>query len=139
MASSNDAVIQELLFRLASVYIDRLTNTKSEKHTAPKRKSLKSADDLVRLLGGLCLVTPPNSFNLFNNQIIKTRVSCNQLLKSLCLFQVNSCSHYGALYPWLILLSPTDITSSQHLEALHKLQVFSKVCFDCMDSIQLSP
>uniref|UniRef100_A0A3P9DGU2 HPS3 biogenesis of lysosomal organelles complex 2 subunit 1 n=1 Tax=Maylandia zebra TaxID=106582 RepID=A0A3P9DGU2_9CICH len=81
MASSNDAVIQELLFRLASVYIDRLTNTKSEKHTAPKRKSLKSADDLV-----------------------------------------NSCSHYGALYPWLILLSPTDITSSQHLEALHKLQ-----------------
>uniref|UniRef100_A0A3Q4HZU0 HPS3 biogenesis of lysosomal organelles complex 2 subunit 1 n=1 Tax=Neolamprologus brichardi TaxID=32507 RepID=A0A3Q4HZU0_NEOBR len=30
MASSNDAVIQELLFRLASVYIDRLTNTKSE-------------------------------------------------------------------------------------------------------------
>lgn len=48
MASSNDAVIQELLFRLASVYIDRLTNTKSEKHTAPKRKSLKSADDLVR-------------------------------------------------------------------------------------------
>ncbi|XP_063357215.1 Hermansky-Pudlak syndrome 3 protein isoform X2 [Pelmatolapia mariae] len=81
MASSNDAVIQELLFRLASVYIDRLTNTKSEKHTAPKRKSLKSADDLI-----------------------------------------NSCSHYGALYPWLILLSPTDITSSQHLEALHKLQ-----------------
>lgn len=82
---------------------------------------------------------PPNSFNLFNNQIIKTRVSCNQLLPCLCLFQVNSCSHYGALYPWLILLSPTDITSSQHLEALHKLQVFSKVCFDCMDSIQLSP
>lgn len=140
MASSNDAVIQELLFRLASVYIDRLTNTKSEKHTAPKCKSLKSADDLVRLLGGLCLVTPPpNSFNLFNNQIIKTRVSCNQLLPCLCLFQVNSCSHYGAFYPWLILLSPTDITSSQHLEALHKLQVFSKVCFDCMDSIQLSP
>lgn len=81
MASSNDAVIQELLFRLASVYIDRLTSTKSEKHMAPKRKSLKSADDLI-----------------------------------------NSCSHYGALYPWLILLSPTHITSSQHLEALHKLQ-----------------
>uniref|UniRef100_A0A3Q0T840 HPS3 biogenesis of lysosomal organelles complex 2 subunit 1 n=1 Tax=Amphilophus citrinellus TaxID=61819 RepID=A0A3Q0T840_AMPCI len=67
MASSNDAVIQELLFRLASVYIDRLTNTKSETH-------------------------------------------------------INSCSHYGALYPWLILLSPTHTTSSQHLEALHKLQ-----------------
>uniref|UniRef100_A0A668S6Z9 HPS3 biogenesis of lysosomal organelles complex 2 subunit 1 n=1 Tax=Oreochromis aureus TaxID=47969 RepID=A0A668S6Z9_OREAU len=81
MASSNDAVIQELLFRLASVYIDRLTNTKSEKHTTPKRKSLKSADDLI-----------------------------------------NSCSHYGGLYPWLVLLSPTHITSSQHLEALHKLQ-----------------
>ncbi|XP_030584282.1 BLOC-2 complex member HPS3 isoform X2 [Archocentrus centrarchus] len=81
MASSNDAVIQELLFRLASVYIDRLTNTKSETHTAPKRKSLKSVDDLI-----------------------------------------SSCSHYGALYPWLILLSPTHTTSSQHLEALHKLQ-----------------
>ncbi|MEQ2185228.1 hypothetical protein GOODEAATRI_016081, partial [Goodea atripinnis] len=45
MASSQDAVIQELLFRLASVYIDRLTASESP----TKHKSLKSADDLVQL------------------------------------------------------------------------------------------
>ncbi|XP_008282512.1 BLOC-2 complex member HPS3 isoform X4 [Stegastes partitus] len=84
MASSQDAIIQELLFRVASVYIDRLTNSDTHTnlpHTAPKRKSLKSADDLI-----------------------------------------NSCSHYGALYPWLTVLSPAHTTSSQHQEALHKLQ-----------------
>uniref|UniRef100_A0A3Q3SR84 Uncharacterized protein n=1 Tax=Mastacembelus armatus TaxID=205130 RepID=A0A3Q3SR84_9TELE len=86
MASSQEAVIQELLFRLASVYIDRLTTTNSDTHFYPphtpsKRKSLKTADDLI-----------------------------------------NSCSHYGALYPWLTVLSPAHTTSSQHQEALHKLQ-----------------
>ncbi|XP_049444864.1 Hermansky-Pudlak syndrome 3 protein isoform X5 [Epinephelus fuscoguttatus] len=86
MASSQDAVIQELLFRLASVYIDRLANTKSDTysnkpHTPSRRKSLKSADDLI-----------------------------------------NSCSHYGALYPWLTVLNPAHTTSSQHQEALYKLQ-----------------
>uniref|UniRef100_A0A3B5LJG1 Uncharacterized protein n=1 Tax=Xiphophorus couchianus TaxID=32473 RepID=A0A3B5LJG1_9TELE len=43
MASSQDAVIQELVFRLASVYIDRLTAGESP----TKHKSLKSADDLI--------------------------------------------------------------------------------------------
>ncbi|XP_077964175.1 BLOC-2 complex member HPS3 isoform X6 [Gasterosteus aculeatus] len=86
MASSQETIIQELLFRVASVYIDRLTNTPSETHTngphAPsKRRPLKSADDLI-----------------------------------------NSCSHYGALYPWLIVLNPAHTTSSQHQEALYKLQ-----------------
>ncbi|XP_060890327.1 Hermansky-Pudlak syndrome 3 protein isoform X2 [Labrus mixtus] len=86
MASSQDAVIQELLFRVASVYIDRLTNTHSEAHPDPahnlsRQKPLKSADDLI-----------------------------------------NSCSHYGALYPWLTVLSPVHTTSFQHQEALHKLQ-----------------
>ncbi|XP_028260044.1 BLOC-2 complex member HPS3 isoform X2 [Parambassis ranga] len=82
MASSQDAVIQELLFRLVSVYIERLTNSESKlPHAPPKRKSLKSADDLI-----------------------------------------NSCSHFGALYPWLTVLSPCHTTSSQHQEALYKLQ-----------------
>ncbi|CAJ1061047.1 Hermansky-Pudlak syndrome 3 protein isoform X3 [Xyrichtys novacula] len=86
MASSQEAVIQELLFRLASVYIDRLTNTQSDSHpdqsyTLLKRRSLKSADDLI-----------------------------------------NSCSHFGALHPWLTVLSPVHTTSYQHQEALHKLQ-----------------
>ncbi|XP_023195982.1 Hermansky-Pudlak syndrome 3 protein isoform X2 [Xiphophorus maculatus] len=43
MASSQDAVIQELVFRLASVYIDRLTAGESP----TKHKSLKSVDDLI--------------------------------------------------------------------------------------------
>ncbi|XP_067369112.1 Hermansky-Pudlak syndrome 3 protein isoform X2 [Channa argus] len=86
MASSQEAVIQELLFRLASVYIERLTNTNSDTHfsasrTASKHRSLKCADDLI-----------------------------------------NSCSHYGALYPWLTVLSPAYTTNFQHLEVLHKLQ-----------------
>ncbi|XP_038571088.1 Hermansky-Pudlak syndrome 3 protein isoform X2 [Micropterus salmoides] len=86
MASSQEAVIQELLFRLTSVYIDRLMNTNSDphpnlQHTTSRRRSLKSAEDLI-----------------------------------------NSCSHYGALYPWLTVLSPVHTTSFQHQEALHKLQ-----------------
>ncbi|XP_037325345.2 Hermansky-Pudlak syndrome 3 protein isoform X3 [Pungitius pungitius] len=86
MASSQETIIQELLFRVASVYIDRLTNTPLETHTngphtPVKRRPLKSADDLI-----------------------------------------NSCSHYGALYPWLIVLNPAHTTSSQHQEALYKLQ-----------------
>ncbi|XP_041647848.1 Hermansky-Pudlak syndrome 3 protein isoform X4 [Cheilinus undulatus] len=86
MASSQEAVIQELLFRLASVYIDRLTNAQLEPHQEnvhkfSRRKPLKSADDLI-----------------------------------------NSCSHFGALYPWLTILNPVHTTSFQHQEALHKLQ-----------------
>ncbi|XP_053178915.1 Hermansky-Pudlak syndrome 3 protein [Scomber japonicus] len=86
MASSQEAVIQELLFRVSSVYIDRLIQTNSDTltnppHRHPTRRSLKSADDLI-----------------------------------------NSCTHYGALYPWLTVLSPAHTTSSQHQEALHKLQ-----------------
>lgn len=38
-------------------------------------------------------------------------------------FQMNSCSHYGALYPWLTVLNPPSTTSSHNQEALHKLQV----------------
>ncbi|KAM3876039.1 BLOC-2 complex member HPS3 [Diretmus argenteus] len=86
MASSQEVVIQELLFRLASVYIDRLTNTPRETHrdlphTPPASKSLKSANDLI-----------------------------------------NWCSHYGALYPWLSVLTPARSTGSQQQDTLHKLQ-----------------
>lgn len=49
MASSQEAVIQELLFRLTSVYIDRLTNASSQ--TSGKlRRPLKTAEDLVQCL-----------------------------------------------------------------------------------------
>nr|XP_057929008.1 Hermansky-Pudlak syndrome 3 protein isoform X2 [Doryrhamphus excisus] len=83
MASSQETVIQELLFRLSSVYIDRLMHTNSDTllHKPPARRSMKSADDLI-----------------------------------------NSCSHYGALYPWLTVLSPPHTTSPPHQEALHKMQ-----------------
>ncbi|XP_078141966.1 BLOC-2 complex member HPS3 isoform X2 [Centroberyx gerrardi] len=82
MASSQEVVIQELLFRLASVYIDRLAHTQPDPpHTPGTSRSLKSADDLI-----------------------------------------NSCSHYGVLYPWLSVLTPAHPTSSPQEEALHKLQ-----------------
>nr|XP_046247372.1 Hermansky-Pudlak syndrome 3 protein isoform X2 [Scatophagus argus] len=80
MASSQEAIIQELLFRLVSVYIDRLINTNPNPPHA-RRRPLKSADDLI-----------------------------------------NSCSHYGPLYPWLAVLNPAHTTSPQHQEALYKLQ-----------------
>ncbi|KAM9848485.1 BLOC-2 complex member HPS3 [Aulostomus maculatus] len=101
MASSQEAVIQELLFRLASVYIDRLTHTNSETHTLlphkpATHKSLKSADDLI-----------------------------------------NSGSHYGALYPWLTVLIPPHTTSSQHQEALHKLQ--SLLCGPSLSASSVMP
>lgn len=53
MASSQEAVIQELLFRLTCVYIDRLTNTSlptSGKVPPPRRRPLKTAEDLVQWL-----------------------------------------------------------------------------------------
>ncbi|KAK7888613.1 hypothetical protein WMY93_024173 [Mugilogobius chulae] len=84
MASSHDPVIQELLFRVASVYIERLTHTNPDpklSHSGQRKRSLKSADELI-----------------------------------------GSCSHFGALYPWLTVLCPVHITNSQHKEALHKLQ-----------------
>ncbi|XP_042370032.1 Hermansky-Pudlak syndrome 3 protein isoform X3 [Plectropomus leopardus] len=101
MASSQEAVIQELLFRLASVYIDRLTNTNSdthpsESHIPSRRRSLKSADDLI-----------------------------------------NSCSHYGALYPWLTVLNPAHTTSCQHQEALYKLQ--SLLCGPSLSVVSVVP
>ncbi|XP_077572733.1 BLOC-2 complex member HPS3 isoform X1 [Stigmatopora nigra] len=83
MASSQEPVIQELLFRLSSIYIDRLMRTSTDKPGSASlvHKSLKSADDLI-----------------------------------------NSCSHYGALYPWLTVLCPPQNNSLQHQEALHKMQ-----------------
>ncbi|TMS19970.1 Hermansky-Pudlak syndrome 3 protein-like protein [Larimichthys crocea] len=38
------------------------------------------------------------------------------------IFKIHSCSHYGALYPWLTVLSPAHTISCQHQEALYKLQ-----------------
>lgn len=60
MASSQEAVIQELLFRLTSVYIDRLTNTSLQAsakspQTPQRRRPLKTAEDLVP-----CLESYPN-------------------------------------------------------------------------------
>ncbi|XP_061680263.1 Hermansky-Pudlak syndrome 3 protein isoform X2 [Syngnathoides biaculeatus] len=98
MASSHEAVIQELLFRLSSVYIDRLVHTSTDKqlHEPPAHRSLKSADDLI-----------------------------------------NSCSHYGALYPWLTVLNPLHSTSFQHLEALHKMQ--SLLCGPSLSVAAVAP
>ncbi|TKS74237.1 Hermansky-Pudlak syndrome 3 protein [Collichthys lucidus] len=81
MASSQQAVIQELLFRVACFYIDQLTNSDTPLNAPSRRRPLKSADELI-----------------------------------------HSCSHYGALYPWLTVLSPVHTISCQHQEALHKLQ-----------------
>ncbi|KAK7127228.1 hypothetical protein R3I94_018419 [Phoxinus phoxinus] len=77
VASSHESTIQELLFRLTSVYIDRITC-----RDRSGVKALKTAEDLV-----------------------------------------NSCSHYGMLYPWVSILTPVQFNISRdHQEDLHKLQ-----------------
>lgn len=48
MASSQEAIIQELLFRLASVYVDRLTNSDDSLRSASRRRPLRNAEDLVK-------------------------------------------------------------------------------------------
>lgn len=53
ITSSQEAVIQELLFRLASVYIDRLTNSDVQPGSLPsasRRRPLRNAEDLVKQL-----------------------------------------------------------------------------------------
>lgn len=74
VASSRESTIQELLFRLVSVYISRITCS----HPSGC-KALKTADDLI-----------------------------------------NSCSHYGMLYPWVSILTPNLYHDQQ--EDLLKLQ-----------------
>lgn len=53
MASSQEAIIQELLFRLASVYVARLTNWDTQPgslRSASRRRPLRNAEDLVKQL-----------------------------------------------------------------------------------------
>ncbi|XP_076879476.1 BLOC-2 complex member HPS3 isoform X3 [Brachyhypopomus gauderio] len=78
VASSQGTIIQELLSRLTSVYIDRVTRGERAGLVA-----LRSAEDLM-----------------------------------------NSCSHYGQLYPWVNILTPSHPSTTQdHQEDLRKLQV----------------
>lgn len=60
---------------------------------------------------------------MLKSQFICATLSPAKRAACLCVLQINSCSHYGALYPWLTVLSPAHTTSSQHQEALYKLQV----------------
>ncbi|XP_068614246.1 BLOC-2 complex member HPS3-like [Brachionichthys hirsutus] len=94
MASSQEDVVQELLFRVASVYIDRLTDARPDPPRG--RGPLKSADILI-----------------------------------------NSCCHYGALYPWLTVLNPARTSNAQHQEAPHKLQ--SLLCGPSLSVGAVSP
>ncbi|KAJ8374360.1 hypothetical protein SKAU_G00049400, partial [Synaphobranchus kaupii] len=77
VASSQDPIIQELLFRLTSVYIDRVAQSNQGV------KPLKTAEDLV-----------------------------------------NSCCHYGTLFPWVSVLTPAQLNVTPgNQEDLEKLQV----------------
>lgn len=56
MASSQEAVIQDLLFRLVSVYIHRLTNADAQPsslQTTSRHRQLRNAEDLVQWLKNL--------------------------------------------------------------------------------------
>ncbi|XP_031431434.1 Hermansky-Pudlak syndrome 3 protein isoform X2 [Clupea harengus] len=92
VASSQEAVIQELLFRLTSVYIDRITRRQQ-----PSARPLKTADDLM-----------------------------------------NSCVHYGQLYPWVGILTPVQMRSTlAYQEDLQKLQ--SLLCGPTLDVSSILP
>ncbi|KAL2090245.1 hypothetical protein ACEWY4_014933 [Coilia grayii] len=92
VASSQEGVIQELLFRLTSVYVDRIT-----RRLQPTARPLKTADDLM-----------------------------------------NSCVHYGELYPWVGILTPAHLRSAQgYHEDLQKLQ--SLLCGPTLDVSSILP
>uniref|UniRef100_A0A9J8B2I2 HPS3 biogenesis of lysosomal organelles complex 2 subunit 1 n=1 Tax=Cyprinus carpio carpio TaxID=630221 RepID=A0A9J8B2I2_CYPCA len=92
VASSHEAIIQELLFRLTSVYIDRIT-----RRDRSGVKALKTAEDLI-----------------------------------------NSCSHYGMLYPWVSILTPVQFNiTHDHQEDLHKLQ--SLLCGPTLEVSSILP
>ncbi|XP_043078261.1 Hermansky-Pudlak syndrome 3 protein isoform X2 [Puntigrus tetrazona] len=92
VASSHESIIQELLFRLTSVYIDRITR---RDHSGVK--ALKTAEDLI-----------------------------------------NSCSHYGMLYPWVSILTPVQFNITyDHQEDLHKLQ--SLLCGPTLEVLSILP
>ncbi|MGH0145206.1 UNVERIFIED_CONTAM: hypothetical protein FKN15_071273 [Acipenser sinensis] len=77
VASTQEAVIQELLFKLSTAYIDRIS-TKENSGIKP----LKTAEDLI-----------------------------------------NSCSHYGLIFPWVSVITPSDFNMDHHYqEDLQKLQ-----------------
>ncbi|RXN24464.1 Hermansky-Pudlak syndrome 3 isoform X1 [Labeo rohita] len=92
VASSHESIIQELLFRLTSVYIDRITR---RDHSGIR--ALKTAEDLI-----------------------------------------NSCSHYGMLYPWVSILTPVQFNiNHDHQEDLHKLQ--SLLCGPTLEVSSILP
>ncbi|ROI83753.1 Hermansky-Pudlak syndrome 3 protein [Anabarilius grahami] len=92
VASSHESIIQELLFRLTSVYIDRITH-----RDRSGVKALKTAEDLI-----------------------------------------NSCSHYGMLYPWVSILTPVQFNvTHDHQEDLHKLQ--SLLCGPTLEVSSILP
>ncbi|XP_041126699.1 Hermansky-Pudlak syndrome 3 protein isoform X1 [Polyodon spathula] len=77
VASTQEAIIQELLFKLSTVYIDRIS-TKENSGIKP----LKTAEDLI-----------------------------------------NSCSHYGLIFPWVSVITPSVFNMDRHYqEDLQKLQ-----------------
>ncbi|XP_064186263.1 Hermansky-Pudlak syndrome 3 protein isoform X1 [Anguilla rostrata] len=92
VASSQDPVIQELLFRLTSVYIDRVARGNQE-----GIRPLKTAEDLI-----------------------------------------NSCCHYGTLYPWVSVVTPTQLSIAPgNQEDLEKLQ--SLLCGPSLDVCSVLP
>ncbi|XP_055073601.2 BLOC-2 complex member HPS3 isoform X1 [Misgurnus anguillicaudatus] len=91
VASSQESIIQELLFRLVSVYIDRITR-KDHSGVRP----LKTAEDLI-----------------------------------------NSCSHYGMLYPWVNILTPIQFDVTHDQQDLHKLQ--SLLCGPTLEVSSILP
>ncbi|XP_053369467.1 Hermansky-Pudlak syndrome 3 protein isoform X1 [Clarias gariepinus] len=92
VASSQESVIQELLFHLISVYVEHIMCGER-----PGIKALKTAEDLI-----------------------------------------NSCSHYGPLFPWLSFLTPAQYPiTHDHQEDLQKLQ--SLLCGPTLDVSSIVP
>ncbi|XP_026774530.3 Hermansky-Pudlak syndrome 3 protein isoform X2 [Pangasianodon hypophthalmus] len=92
VASSQEMIIQELLFHLTSVYLERIMCKERS-----GIKALKTAEDLI-----------------------------------------NSCSHYGPLFPWLSILTPAQFNiTHDHQEDLQKLQ--SLLCGPTLDVSSIVP
>ncbi|MGH0141453.1 UNVERIFIED_CONTAM: hypothetical protein FKN15_074237 [Acipenser sinensis] len=106
VASTQEAVIQELLFKLSTAYIDRIS-TKENSGIKP----LKTAEDLV----SSCISAYIDRISTKENSGIKPLKTAEDL--------INSCSHYGLIFPWVSVITPSDFNMDHHYqEDLQKLQ-----------------
>ncbi|XP_034517736.1 Hermansky-Pudlak syndrome 3 protein isoform X10 [Ailuropoda melanoleuca] len=118
IAGLPDVVLQELFYKLTSQYIWRLS-----KRQPPDTIPLRTSEDLFHSGRGSKAETSPGAY----------------ILKDVCSHsQINACSHYGLIYPWVnVLISSDSLADKSYTEDLSKLQ--SLLCGPSFDIASIIP